>query len=500
MDHVVSILVHHASAIKSTLSSTTQVSGNTILEFDLLPSEAKNPDVIIHAYATNDMHLSTLNEVDHEQYKEKDSSGNNNNYYRLPNGSWREKVMTVLQEFIRLTQTPPSAPCPTQSSSRSTSGIVQEPTETVYPPMVLHLDDYLGNEQREILATTELSQAVHILANYYGTLTAISYSDIVRDWVYGDTHEFWFSPSGWYPPYKLDKSKMKREIHPGMPMHMVVPWIISYALLTLWTHYCDTHPYHHLYSQQSSSMDPSKRIYDHEYDMARLQHGLPLPALKGNVRFPGKPHVTPIGLPPPLHPSLSLLEVSNLWRNQSDARMQDAKSLSPSCVSPEHPKCPFAWVSGLLKDHNALDEAAVEAYFRTKSAEFYNHGWEVRRHTDGKKMGLVPVLDQPGANLTLFFEGAPSGNRIQQIVVFYLKSYGERWKHSRLRIKLDHEEHGTSLTPILVRDVVGFHAKNTSELYVERISLPRIIEERIRVELTLASGKAFKIMGMLVCL
>jgi hypothetical protein len=469
-----------------------QVNGNAILEFDLLPPEAKNPDIIINAYATNDMHLSSLNEGDDNQHK--DDNINNNNT-QLATGSWREKVMTVLQEFVRLAHTP-SSQCPAHSSSQSTASGLQPRTQTQHYPVVLHLDDYIGNEQREVLATTELSQAVHILANYYGTLTAISYADTVRDWVYGDTHEFWFSPFGWYPPYKLDKSKMKREIHPGMPMHMTVPWIVSYAFLTLWTHYCDGHQYHPN-QQQSSEAKPSKKIYQDEYEMARLQHGLALPALRGNVRFPGKPQVTPTGLPPPLHPGLSLQEISSLWKNQSDARLQVAKT-SPSCISPEHPKCPFAWVSGLLKDHNALDEAGVEAYFRNNSLEFYNHGWEVSRHVDGKKMGFVPVENQLGANITILFEGT-SGDKIQQVVVFYLKSYGERWENSRLSMRLDNQAPDTTLKPILIRELVGFHAKNTSELYVERIAIPQPTEDRIRLEATFLDGKVFKIMGLLVC-
>jgi hypothetical protein len=58
------------------------------------------------------------------------------------------------------------------------------------------MDDYLGNEQREILVTTELAQATMVLANYYG-FTSMSYANVVRDIVYGDTHEIFGSrPQG----------------------------------------------------------------------------------------------------------------------------------------------------------------------------------------------------------------------------------------------------------------------------------------------------------------
>ncbi|CAB9497432.1 expressed unknown protein [Seminavis robusta] len=454
------------------MGGSNTISGNAILEFDLLPPEAKNPDIIINAYSTNDMHLNTF-------YQQGDTN-NHLNGGTPTAGSWREMTLPVLQDFIRLAH----SPLPQCSSSSSTADRVP-----LQPPVILHLDDYLGNEQREILATTELSQAVHVLANYYGIITALSYADMVRDWVYGDTHEFWFSPFGWYRAYKLDKSKMVREIHPGMPMHMVVPWIVSYAFLTLWTTYCDGHAFAHDARPQEQSA-PSKKVLDDEYEIARWERGLPLPALWGNTRFPGKPHAPPRGLPPPLHPDLSLQEVSTLWKNESDA------TAASSCVSPENPKCPFAWVSGLLSDHNALDEATVETYFREHSLEFHNQGWKVRRHVDGKKIGYVPELEQPGATMTLVF----GGGTIRQVVVFYLKSYGERWEQSRLRIQLDRVAQGSSKVSMLTKDLVGFHGKNTSEMYVERMVLAEpITQERLRLEARFESGKVFKIMGLLVC-
>lgn len=443
------------------------------MEFDLLRPESKHPDIIINAYATNDMHINSLKQGDRTNSLEIE-------------GSWREKVMAVLQEFIRLAS----------SSSRDCNSqmVVHKPA-----PVILHLDDYLGNEQKDVLATTELSQAVQVLANYYGNVAAMSYPDMVRDWVYGDTQEFWFSPFGWYPSYKQDKSKMAREIHPGMPFHIIVPWIISYHFLNIFTTYCDRHAYHHNDDWKTQSQEAGNlraKILENKYEIARMEGGIDLPALKQNTRFPGRPKVTPSGLPPPLSPELSLQDITSLWKQEGEAG--DNKDTASQCTSPEFPKCPFAWVSGLLNDHNSLDEKGVENYFRGNSDGFFNHGWELKRHVDGKKMGYVPLQEQPGANLTVVFKGSES-QPLRQIVLFYLKSYGERWSQSMLQIRIDR---GGSWEPLAYRQLPGFHAKNTSEMYVERITLPppRLGDDlRIRFQALFISGRAFKIMGLLAC-
>lgn len=448
-----------------------QVTGNAILEFDLLPIEAKHPDIIIHAYATNDMHLQSFNQGENTL-------------------SWREKIMTTLQDFIRLAYNSTVGSClPTRTSNTVSKLLPQR-----FPPVVMHLDDYLGNEQRQILATTELSQAVAVLANYYGTLTAMSYPDVVRDWVYGDTHEFWFSPFGWYPPYKQNKQQMAREIHPGMPAHMTVPWIISYNMLNLLTTYCDSHSYAH---------DDSQTDFDGNYITAREQRGMPLPVLKGNIRFPGRPKRPPGGLPPPLHAALSLQHVSDLWRNQSLLSSSHGKTEDTNrCIDAadgQSAKCPFAWVSGLLQEHNALDEADIEEYFKNHSVSYQNSGWEVKRHVDGRKIGFVPRMEQPGAKITMEveFPFLP----VRHIVIFYLRSYGDRWDNSELQVSVEIQNPttGSSSWDVAVsRKLLGFHGKNTSEVYTERLVLSHLAH-KVRLRTIFVRGKVFKIMGLLAC-
>jgi hypothetical protein len=158
---------------KIAMGGTNTAVGSQIFYYDLLPREGHNPDIVINAYATNDMHVLTLLEA---------QSGNQ---------TLGQRVFEMTQEFVR--DVMQEQPCRDK-------------------PLLIHMDDYLGNEQREILSTMELSQAAGALADYYG-FSRISYANVVRDIVYGDTKEFWFSPEGWWPK---GAEGMEREIHPGM--------------------------------------------------------------------------------------------------------------------------------------------------------------------------------------------------------------------------------------------------------------------------------------------
>ena len=98
-----------------------------------MPPEAKNPDIIINAYATNDMHIITMLEA------------------QQGNTTLRDKVFDMIQDFVRRIMEP-SPDVGTTSSCGSSQ------QQQRLPPLLVHMDDYLGNEQREIWATTELYQ------------------------------------------------------------------------------------------------------------------------------------------------------------------------------------------------------------------------------------------------------------------------------------------------------------------------------------------------------
>lgn len=156
---------------------------NVLLKYEILPKAALSPDIVINAYSTNDMHITSVLKA------------------AKLGRTLEQNVFEMAQGFIRQVF----------STCSSTKGL-----DT--PPLLIWLDDYLGNEQRGIFETSAVSRAIQVLAGYYG-FGFVSYADTVRDLVYGSTNETFFSPAGWYKR-GLHKP-MTREIHPGRSMHIV---------------------------------------------------------------------------------------------------------------------------------------------------------------------------------------------------------------------------------------------------------------------------------------
>jgi hypothetical protein len=410
------------------MGGTNSATGATILEHDLLPADAKNPDIIINSYSTNDMHAITMRQA---------ASGN---------ATLRDKLFDMTQDFVRQALRP-----------QSCKGVQQ--------PLLLHMDDYLGNEQREIWSTTELSQGVNVLANYYG-FASMSYADMVRDWVYGDTRESLFSPQGWY-----DGDVFSREIHPGVGAHSTMAWAVAYNLLNLATTHC---------SMESESIIG-----------ATEQRKLQLLESPEAADIPGKPLPVPKGLPPRLSRELSLEEVSGLWRESSEELVRsESRSSSGRCQD----RCPFSWVGGIdLQQSNAQ---WVEEYFNehiTKSS-----GWKLAGGE--QKIGFVPVDGKHGSELTLNFANLTQS--VRSVTLFTMKSYGERWKDSRAQVKiLNKSRSHQTWNETNAVELSGFHDKDTSETYTEVIHLSKKVSagDSLRISTTFLQGGTFKIMGFAIC-
>jgi hypothetical protein len=164
-----------------------------MLEYGLLDTKYQHPDIIVNAYSTNDHHIIAVKESE------------------LLGLSLEENIFATLQEFYR-----------TALSLNDDDGSCVRS-----PPLVIHFNDYIGNEQREIMDTMSIARVVSMLSSYYGTASA-SYVDVVRDWVYGDTREGMFSPPAWYDVRFVG---MQREIHPGEPMVSAIVCFNIYLII-----------------------------------------------------------------------------------------------------------------------------------------------------------------------------------------------------------------------------------------------------------------------------
>jgi hypothetical protein len=388
-----------------------------------------------------------------------------------------------------------------------------------------------------------LTRAAAVMSAYYG-LASASMSDMVRDIVYGDTTESWFSPAGWYRD-----GKYGREIHPGSTGHQTMTYALAYNLLNLVSTRCNMVEYEVAPGSQGFRQTVAEQL-PYDYSAERQ------PALLG-----GKARPTPrYSLPPRLTKSLALHNVSQLWAEEEFNTTQvleasrgtgggtGGSTKTTQCYSA---RCPFAWVQGTAEEFFKLPPG-LEGYFAPVTKEMTN--WTLEK---GKKSGFVPAYGTDPADNRLVWEFASLQQPIRSVTLFFMKSYGEKWDNSVVRmdvyqnpvsepstevsssslVKLSkgrrrrrrlqalrpsHNVTHTNVTtrtttaevssrrklelssssPILIsKELDGFHAKKTSETYSETVEFPTSLSvgDTLRLQFTLLRGNSFKIMGIIVC-
>jgi len=411
-----------------TLGGTNTESGITIWDYFLLPQGTPYPDIIIHGYATNDMHVLSENEA------------------MARNLTLEDMILKINQDFVRLVLKP------------------RKECDGRPPPLLLYVDDYIGNEQQEILRTTSFSRAISLISNYYG-IGYLSYADAIRTIVYGDTSEEWFSADGW----------PARNVHPGMGAHISITWLLAYNMLNIASVYCDR-------------LDNTGN--EHEYQAIG---GLPM--LREQKTFHGEPKPHPRSLPPPLSFNLTLNEISQLWTKETE--IQDEFMNATTCptfnVNRFRRPCAWSWVGGLEKSFDkpsALDE-------RMKEVLEANDGW--KSTADNGKLGYSSSRN--GANFILHF---PKNDHVIQTLNFMvMTSYGDKWKDSRVLVEATiNDSNSDRPTYTKSMEIVGFHDKNTSETYNYKLDLgsQKVTPgDSLRLQITLIGGNSFKFMGMAMC-
>lgn len=409
--------------ISATLGGTNSDAALSILQYDLVSPEV---DVVIHAYSTNDMHLYTLERASQL------------------NVTMRERIYDTIEQFIRTVLT----------RCRPSKGP---------PPFVAVLDDYIGNEQSVIRDTALFSETLPWLANYYGIL-GLSYADAVRDIVYGDTKETWFSPA-W-----IVRRAYTKQIHPGMGMHVVTAWVLLYAALDSVLTWCGM--------PQLADGGNDNHLPYHPVDG--------LPVLYGNEsqKFAYRePRRTPGGLPPRLYSDLSLEFVSDAWQNAE----------VKACNQTYENKCIFSWMSRMSTD--MFSEKQVDE--RMNLHMLKNQGWQAV--SDFKKLGYVPVGGLH-SKFTLRFNNI--SQPIRSVMLTVMKSYGDKWANSQILVTAQVvKDRKPSHVRLRRGQIEGFHGKNTSEQYTHTPYFPHVVAAGtdLRISVELVGGSTFKIMGMAVC-
>jgi len=411
-------------------------------------------DIVINTYSTNDMHIISMNEA------------------MKKNTTLEESLLDVSQEFIRTVL----------DDSKRCKGHKL--------PLVLYYNDYMGNEQKGILEIDAYSRVMSTLTSYYG-IGQLSYAHMMKHTIFGDTDEEIFSPSGW----------PERQIHPGRGFHTITPWLFLYYSIEMATTYCD---------MKSTNTLPTSHFLEHIHDQSTFtnwtsgyDHTARLPELLKNdtmPKLPRLPHHVPFGLPPILNKNLTLDNISSQWRATETSAIAFAQT---ECIDGNPtPPCIFSFLAG------SVDSNPNPNFLKKKLNKVItqNEGWDLT--WDYGKLGFE--AQQHNASFAMEFDIKEHAKPVKVVNVMFMKSYGEKWEGSELRVHTTIIP-STKSTDILNNrttsiDVLGFHGKNTSEIFSQKLILDKDEEDpgakpndRLRVQFDMIGGATFKITGLMIC-
>jgi hypothetical protein len=240
------------------------------------------PDVIIHAFGSNDSHLGIVPPTEHARILELHQQAT----YRL-----NDFVQSVFY----------SHPCPS--------------------PLVVHLDDYFGgHRQGALLGDFTYRMVLKEVAGWYGNM-AVSSAQVVDELVYPDTlGEIAFSPK-WIIKQRGPMAGLYTEnVHYGYGGHLAVLWTWAYSALKVALDFCH-----------------EKDWEQHRTEHAKNHFGNPIQRgsfIRENV------HRVKGYMPPPLDYSMDLRNISAAMlaeRSRQDVRCQNM---------PQSPPCIMAFVAG----------------------------------------------------------------------------------------------------------------------------------------------------------
>jgi hypothetical protein len=397
------------------VGGTNSDTGTRMLKYWMYPEDLKEfgPDVIINSYSTNDS-LPPWNATKDQDLVD------------LILDQSRDRLQNFVREALH------SRPCGT-------------------PPLVVHVDDWLGPRQVVLLGELSYNTAMVQIAKWYDTF-AVSYADVVRDLVYKNTSDPTFFKE-W-------------DAHYGPWAHQTIAWSLAFATVELLTNFCNDE--FQSYPNRNCTSENEKAHLSKDQLLKYPTGQLPL-------------------LPPLLSRKLVLKNVTNEWMHS--AKEHAEKNAKVDCSSNNHNPCLSAWIAapenfGAYEINNFMSNYGTQI-----------DGWEVEKDDqDGwsQKVGLV--AKQKNASFTITFKDTDKPLKI--ITIFYLKSYGTKWVDSQARLTVSN-----SSSNLLHHDLSGEHNLKYSLTYSKRLELNEVIPIGSTINLTvgLKNGITFKIMGLMFC-
>lgn len=372
--------------------------GEKIIQYWLYPNELKKygPDVILNAYSTNDSYPGN----------KKDQS------YEL-----MQSVHEQIENFIRM-------------------ALLSKPCND--PPLVVHLDDYLGPQQESVLAELSYNTAVTRLSKWYDT-TFFSYADVVRDLNYANRSDKTFANP--------------TDVHFGRWAHQSIAWTVAFGFLELFSNFCtDT-----------------------------IQQNF------GNMKEPS------FLLPPLLTKDLRLKNISAAMNSQPNI-IEDKKC---NASNTDNNPCPIAWISAPM----LFTSKGINQFMKRFATENINWATENNYNRGGfeNKFGLVPT-NSTKATFTLAL--GKFDKNIRTITIARLISYGEKWKNSKILVSVSSKPSTLGQTKILAtEEISGYHNLSVSLTVPHTILLKKDLKigNELILKIDLVGGTTFKILGLAFC-
>lgn len=423
-----------------------------VLDYWLFPQNSplleRGPDVIVNAYAAND----NLPSAD----KRGDDTNTTGGYEFFLNGGFKRA-----QDFIRTSLF--SRPC-------------QE------DPLVLFVDEYLGNQHNFIIGELFRFEAVDLLTDWYGTAGAVSSAQVVRRYIYANTREEIFSAQ-----WTTRKWPWRVDVHFGMPGHVFIAWTVAYSMLTMALNFCE--------EETGRVGDHSALLDDNNKGADTNPRAIATDFVPANVL-----QLVEEEVPPTLNTQLLVSDVATEWNNDATARKTELEKYctdSSKTAAPTLP-CSFAFVAAPMG--TVRNAGALNGYM--KQFVVKNDGWNGEQDMrNGWQNKLGYVAGTPGASVLLRIDKTP--NSVKTITLHTLKSYGEKWAESKAKFSLqwNHEESGTKYSTSF--EILGYHNQTTSIAYPFVLDLgPDHIAEKgstLDLQIDLVGGTTFKINSMMIC-
>lgn len=406
-------------------TSTSQ--GSVTIKYGMYPGElAKSgPDLIINSFSANDS---------------------------LPPGWWlkgdekpetiggvRDSAWKSNQDFVRTALS--SNPCGT-------------------PPLVIHVDDYLGHQQDPLLGEMQYNNAMSQLSRWYGT-GLVSYADAVRDLVYQDTSETTFSP-----PWPVQKDKtLKVDVHFGPAAHQVIAWAVAFAAIDAAVDYC------------GDAGHPTGTAGD------------------------GGLETNEWALPPPLDPNLMLHDVTEMWRKSAKEAAGTREKLCDGEDGGGRRENPCV-VAARIGPSGFTAARQFNTYIQPFLSSNDGWGWEddMKGYGWTNKLGWVAKRSDAKFVLTLKDLDRP----VRLVTLIYMRSYGDKWEGSAARFTAHVSRGGDGGGEESTATTVSGHHNTTAS-----VSFTEVMElegratagmgDTLVLEVELVGGATFKIQGLMLC-